>query len=106
MNRIRKKSSKLGFEINYGNDSVGYGNYYLDKKSDIKILILTNPFCPSEYTKTLQIEKILFLKKNKSVQLKKSFENQDVKFLKLKEVPARILSLACFMAEILINQNL
>ena len=106
VNRIRKKSSKLGFEINYGNDGVGYGNYYHDKKSDIKILILTNPFCPGEYTKTLQIEKILFLKKNKSVQLEKSFENQDVKFLKLKEVPARILSLACFMAEILINQNL
>ena len=106
MNRIRKKSSKLGFEINYGNDSVGYGNYYLDKKSDIKILILTNPFCPSEYTKTLQIEKILFLKNNEPVQFEKPFENQDIKFLKLKEVPARILSLACFMAEILINQNL
>ena len=103
VNRIRKKSSELGFEIIYGNDGTGYGSYKYDKKSDIKIVILTNPFFPGEYTKTLQIEKILFLKNNEPVQFEKPFENQDIKFLKLKEVPARILSLACFMAEILEN---
>ena len=66
-------------------------------------MILTNSFFPGEYTKTLQIEKILFLKDSTSIQLEKSSENHNAKFLKLKEVPERILSLACFMAEILIN---
>lgn len=103
VNKMRKKAEKLGFKISYGNDELGYGSYYYDKKTNISIMILTNSFFPGEYTKTLQIEKILFLKDSTSIQLEKSSENHNAKFLKLKEVPERILSLACFMAEILIN---
>lgn len=91
VNKMRKKAEKCGFEISYGNDGLGYGCHYYDKKTNIDIRILTNSFYPGEYTKTLHIEKILFLEINN--------EN----FLKLKEVPQRILSLACFIAEILIG---
>ena len=91
VNKMRKKAEKFGFEISYGNDGLGYGCHYYDKKTNIDIRILTNSFYPGEYTKTLHIEKILFLEINN--------EN----FLKLKEVPQRILSLACFIAEILIG---
>ena len=91
VNKMRKKAEKCGFEISYGNDGLGYGCHYYDKKTNIDIRILTNSFYPGEYTKTLHIEKILFL------------ENNNENFLKLKEVPQKILSLACFIAEILIG---
>lgn len=91
VNKMRKKAEKCGFEISYGNDGVGYGCHYYDQKTNIDIRILTNSFYPGEYTKTLHLEKILFLEINN--------EN----FLKLKEVPQQILSLACFIAEILIG---
>ncbi|WP_304180060.1 DUF4132 domain-containing protein [Leptotrichia trevisanii] len=103
VNKMRKKTEKLGFKLSYGNNGLEYGSYYYDKKTNINIMILTNSFFPGEYTKTLQIEKIMFLKNSTSIQSEKSSENRYAKFLKLKEVPERLLSLACFMAEILIN---
>ena len=103
VNKMRKKTEKLGFKLSYRNNGLEYGSYYYDKKTNINIMILTNSFFPGEYTKTLQIEKIMFLKNSTSIQSEKSSENRYAKFLKLKEVPERLLSLACFMAEILIN---
>ena len=103
VNKMRKKSEKFGFEISYGNDGLGYGCHYYDKKTNTTIIILTNSFFPGEYTKKIQIEKILFLKNSKEIQFENSFEDNNVKFLKLKEVPRKVLSLACFMAKILIG---
>ena len=80
-----------------------YGNHYYDEKSNITVIILTTPFFPREYSKNLQIEKIIFFKNNVSIQYENILQSQDVKPLKLKEVPDRVISVACYMAEVLIG---
>lgn len=101
VNMLRKKSSNLGFEISYGNNGAGYGSHYFDEKTGISILIVTNSFLSGEYSKKLKIEKILFLKSDMEICHEKSLESQEIIPMKIKEVPKRILSLACLMAEIL-----
>ena len=103
VNKMRKKAEKLGFEISYGNDGLGYGSHYYDKRTNTSIIILTNPFFSGKYTEILQIEKILFLRNNMPIQFEKPFESQNTKILRLGEVPQRMLSLACFMAETLVG---
>ena len=101
VNMLRKKSSNLGFEISYGNNGAGYGSHYFDEETGISILIITNSFLSGEYSKKLKIEKILFLKSAMEICHEKSLESQEIIPMKIKEVPKRILSLACLMAEIL-----
>ena len=101
VNMLRKKSSNLGFEISYGNDGAGYGSHYFDEETGISILIITSSFLSGEYSKKLKIEKILFLKSDMEICHEKSLESQEIIPMKIKEVPKRILSLACLMAEIL-----
>lgn len=101
VNMLRKKSSNLGFEISYGNNGAGYGSHYFDEETGISILIITNSFLSGEYSKKLKIEKILFLKSDMEICHEKSLESQEIIPMKIKEVPKRILSLACLMAEIL-----
>jgi len=96
---------KLDFEINYGNDGKGYGIHYVDKNTDIIAVILTNSFFSGDYTKKLKIEKIVFFKGSPVVQYEKTLESQDIKLLKLKEIPKRILSLVCCMIEILSSEG-
>ena len=98
---LRKKSSNLGFEISYGNNGAGYGSHYFDEETGISILIITNSFLSGEYSKKLKIEEILFLKSDMEICHEKSLESQEIIPMKIKEVPKRILSLACLMAEIL-----
>ena len=100
---LRKQNLKLNFEANSGNDGMVYGNHYYDEKSNITVIILTTPFFPREYSKNLQIEKIIFFKNNVSIQYENILQSQDVKPLKLKEVPDRVISVACYMAEVLIG---
>ena len=102
---LRKESPKLDFEINYGNDGKGYGIHYIDKNTDITAVILTNSFFSGDYTKKLKIEKIVFFKGSPVVQYEKTLESQDIKLLKLKEIPKRILSLVCCMIEILSSEG-
>ena len=102
---LRKESPKLDFEINYGNDGKGYGIHYVDKNTEITAVILTNSFFSGDYTKKLKVEKILFFKGNMEIQYGNSLESQDIKPLKLKNIPERILSLACCMIEILSNEG-
>ncbi len=102
---LRKESPKLDFEINYGNDGKGYGIHYIDKNIDITAVILTNSFFSGDYTKKLKIEKIVFFKGSPVVQYEKTLESQDIKLLKLKEIPERILSLVCCMIEILSSEG-
>ena len=102
---LRKESPKLDFEINYGNDGKGYGIHYIDKNTDITAVILTNSFFSGDYTKKLRIEKIVFFKGSPVVQYEKTLESQDIKLLKLKEIPKRILSLVCCMIEILSSEG-
>ena len=102
---LRKESQKLDFEINYGNDGKGYGIHYIDKNTDITAVILTNSFFSGDYTKKLRIEKIVFFKGSPVVQYEKTLESQDIKLLKLKEIPKRILSLVCCMIEILSSEG-
>ena len=102
---LRKESPKLDFEINYGNDGKGYGIHYVDKNTDITAVILTNSFFSGDYTKKLKIEKIVFFKGSPVVQYEKTLESQDIKLLKLKEIPKRILSLVCCMIEILSSEG-
>ena len=102
---LRKESQKLDFEINYGNDGKGYGIHYIDKNTDITAVILTNSFFSGDYTKKLKIEKIVFFKGSPVVQYEKTLESQDIKLLKLKEIPKRILSLVCCMIEILSSEG-
>ena len=102
---LRKESQKLDFEINYGNDGMGYGIHYFDKNTDITVVILTNSFFSGDYTKKLKVKKILFFKGNMEIQYGNSLESQDIKPLKLKNIPERILSLACCMIEILSNEG-
>ena len=102
---LRKESPKLDFEINYGNDGKGYGIHYIDKNTDITAVILTNSFFSGDYTKKLKIEKIVFFKGSPIVQYEKTLESQDIKLLKLKEIPKRILSLVCCMIEILSSEG-
>ena len=101
VNMLRKKSSNLGFEISYGNNGAGYGSHYFDEETGISILIITNSFLSGEYSKKLKIEKILFLKSDMEICHEKSLESQEIIPMKIKEVPKRILSLACLVAEIL-----
>ena len=101
VNMLRKKSSNLGFEISYGNNGAGYGSHYFDEETGISILIITSSFLSGEYSKKLKIEKILFLKSDMEICHEKSLESQEIIPMKIKEVPKRILSLACLMAEIL-----
>ena len=101
VNMLRKKSSNLGFEISYGNNGAGYGSHYFDEETGISILIITNSFLSGEYSKKLKIEEILFLKSDMEICHEKSLESQEIIPMKIKEVPKRILSLACLMAEIL-----
>ncbi|WP_369713308.1 DUF4132 domain-containing protein [Leptotrichia sp. HSP-342] len=103
VNIFRKKSPNLGFEINYENNGTGYGSHYLDKETGISILIITSPFFSGEYSKKLKIEKILFLKSDIEICYEKSLESQEIIPLDIKEVPKRLLSLACLMAETLTN---
>ena len=102
---LRKQNLKLNFEMNSENDGMIYGNHYYDENTDITAVILTNSFFPREYSKMIQIEKILFFKGNTSIQYKNILKNQNIKFLKLKDVPDRIISLACYMAEILLGNE-
>ena len=102
---LRKESPKLDFEINYGNDGKGYGIHYIDKNTDITAVILTNSFFSGDYTKKLKIEKIVFFRGSPVVQYEKTLESQDIKLLKLKEIPKRILSLVCCMIEILSSEG-
>ena len=102
---LRKQNLKLNFEMNSENDGMIYGNHYYDENTDITAVILTNSFFPREYSKMIQIEKILFFKGNTSIKYKNILKNQDIKFLKLKDVPDRIISLACYMAEILLGNE-
>ena len=102
---LRKQNLKLNFEMNSENDGMIYGNHYYDENTDITVVILTNSFFPREYSKMIQIEKILFFKGNTSIKYKNILKNQDIKFLKLKDVPDRIISLACYMAEILLGNE-
>ena len=53
----------------------------------------------------LKIEKIVFFKGSPVVQYEKTLESQDIKLLKLKEIPKRILSLVCCMIEILSSEG-
>ena len=65
---------------------------------------MTDSFSPKEYGKISKIDKILFFKGNVSIQyenISEGIQNQSIEPLKLKEIPDRILSLACYMAEIL-----
>ena len=101
VNMLRKKSSNLGFEISYGNNGACYGSHYFDEETGISILIITSSFLSGEYSKKLKIEKILFLKSDMEICHEKSLESQEIIPMKIKEVPKRILSLACLMAEIL-----
>ena len=101
---LRKQSSKLGFEISCGNDGMAYGIHYYDENAKTKIVIMTDSFSPKEYAKISKIDKILFFKGNVSIQyenISEGIQNQSIEPLKLKEIPDRILSLACYMAEIL-----
>ena len=101
---LRKQNLKLNFEMSYGNDGLIYGTHYYDKNANIKIVIMTDSFSPKEYAKISKIDKILFFKGNVSIQyenISEGIQNQSIEPLKLKEIPDRILSLACYMAEIL-----
>ena len=65
---------------------------------------MTDSFSPKEYGKISKIDKILFFKGNVSIQyenISEGIQNQSIEPLKLKEIPDCILSLACYMAEIL-----
>ena len=53
----------------------------------------------------IQIEKIYYFKWNTIINYKNILKNQDIKFLKLKDVPDRIIRLACYMAEILLGNE-
>ena len=101
---LRKQSSKLGFEISCGNDGMAYGIHYYDENAKTKIVIMTDSFFPREYSKISKIRKILFFKDNVSFHyenISQSMKKQDVKPLKLKDVSDRVLSLACYVSEIL-----
>lgn len=101
---LRKQNLKMNFEMSYGNDGLIYGTHYYDKNANIKIVIMTDSFSPKEYAKISKIDKILFFKGNVSIQyenISEGIQNQSIEPLKLKEIPDRILSLACYMAEIL-----
>ena len=101
---LRKQSSKLGFEISCGNDGMAYGIHYYDENTKTKIVIMTDSFFPREYSKISKIRKILFFKDNVSFHYEdilQSMKRQNIKPLKLKDVSDRVLSLACYVSEIL-----
>ncbi len=105
---LRSNAAKLDFAIEYEDYGAGEGCGYYDKKNNIKIIIQTDEFFPGDYGTPIKIKRIIFLEGNTKIDFVSDGNGENsknnVKLLELKDVPAKILSLACMMAEMIVKK--